>query len=143
PKKIISKRYKNPTAADLKKEIDHKEDVELFIGYYEGEKFLGGHYVTLYALSDLKLSFVDPGGLDGKDGGKIDGATDESINYAFNDALKQLLLTGYDGTPAGAQARIDFAFAESPAPEPAVWALMLMGLGATGLCLRRRSPALA
>lgn len=139
PGKIVSKRYVKPTAANLKKEIDDREDVELFIGYYDQDgKSVGGHYVTLYALSDLKISFVDPGGVEG---GSMTGATDESINYTFNDGIKQLLLTGYDGTPNGAQARIDFAFAESPAPEPATWAMMVLGFGLMGAGIRRRRTA--
>lgn len=139
PGKIASKKYDGPSVDDLKKEIGHKEDVELFIGYYDKDgKALPGHYVTLYAIDDKKLSFVDPGGVAGSDGGKIDGAIDEMLEYMFDNTLKQIVLKNYSGTPEGATARIEFAFAESPTPEPVVWAMLVVGFGIAGAGLRQR-----
>lgn len=43
--------------------------------------------------------------------------------------------------PAGTLTRVDFAVDESPLPEPATWATMLIGLGTIGAIARRRRPA--
>ena len=118
-----------------------KADVELYIGYYDDAgAFLSGHYVTLYGLDAAKLFFVDPAG---DHGGRIDGAIDAKIDYTFNAALKQLVLGPYAGTPKDAKARIDFAFAEAPkgVPEPATWAMMLLGFGVLAIRLRHVSAA--
>lgn len=142
PGKILSKRYVRPNADSLKTAIEKKHDVELFIDYFNETtgKSVGGHYVTLYAIGDAKLSFVDPGG---DHFGATDGALDVTVDYAFNDGAKRIVLSGYRGAPKGATARIDFAFGEAPkgVPEPAAWALMLLGFGLLGAGLRARRAA--
>ena len=139
PGKIVSKSYARPNADTLKTVIGKKHDVELFIDYFDEAtgKSVGGHYVTLYDIGDLKLSFVDPGG---DHFGATDGALDVTVDYAFSGTAKRIVLSGYRGTPKGAKARIDFAFGESAkgVPEPAAWAVMLLGFGVVGASLRAR-----
>jgi hypothetical protein len=144
PGKIKSLPFKNPSAAALAKEIKDREDVELYLGFYDanGNALTNGHYVTLYGISDDTLSFVDPGG---DSGDTTTGATDEKIKFNFDSTLKQLVLSGYEGLPEGvASAHVNFAFSESPTPEPAAWAMMITGFGLVGLAARRRrAPAAA
>ncbi len=142
PGKTNSTEFDDPTVAQLTHEIGDQEDVELFIAYYnaDGTPADDGHYVTLYDIGATSLSFVDPGGVVNGDEG---GALDITVNYTFDDGLKRLVLNGYSGTPSGLTARVDFAFAESPTPEPAAWALMIGGFGMAGLALRRRRAGMA
>jgi hypothetical protein len=142
---IDSVMYNGPTFDNLDHELGDKEDVEMFITFDKADgKPDGGHYVTLYDITKETLSFVDPGGLSGKDGGKIDGATEEKVKYTFDATTKRIILTDYSGTPTGDTAKVSFAFAESPhssTPEPQAWAVMVVGFGILGAAARRRSLA--
>jgi len=139
---IDSVMYNGPTFDNLSKELTDGEDVEMFITFDKADgKPDGGHYVTLYDITKDTLSFVDPGGLSGKDGGKIDGAVEEKVKYTFDEKTKRIVLTDYEGTPTGDVAKASFAFAESPhksVPEPQAWALMIVGFGALGAAARQR-----
>jgi hypothetical protein len=59
------------------------------------------------------------------------------VNFAFNGAkVHQIILTS-----SGNSFESD-NFAVSPAPEPATWAMMILGFGMSGALLRRRQLAL-
>ncbi|MGH7153573.1 MAG: hypothetical protein ACREF3_06550, partial [Acetobacteraceae bacterium] len=100
------------------------EDVELLIGFYNAAGMrTGGHYVTLYGISggaDSKdLSFVDPnGGM-----GTSTAVNMADLSWANNGGAIQIRNYG----PAGTTAKIDWAVAESPIPEPAAWTLLAIG----------------
>lgn len=55
-------------------------------------------------------------------------------SYTFN-----ITGPGQAGTPAGLALRLDTILA-APVPEPATWAMMLLGFGAIGASMRRRRP---
>ena len=60
-------------------------------------------------------------------------------------SLNTLVVNGTAGTSAGANASFagTLSFDGTPAvPEPATWAMMLLGFGAVGFGMRRRSAVL-
>ena len=59
-------------------------------------------------------------------------------------ANNTLTVNGVAGTTAGADAAFSgtLSFARA-VPEPATWAMMLIGFGAVGVSLRRKRPVLA
>ena len=111
------------TAATLDfiyKQIKAREDVEIFLEYDTGSS----HYLTVTGImyddanNTGKLNFIDPlGGMAGTT--NITGVVGGVIKIAY-----------------GGGASVYHAVSESPVPEPAAIALMLIAL--IGLCLARR-----
>lgn len=63
------------------------------------------------------------------------------INSSDNTALKTLAFKFYPDVADARQFRLEVG--PSAAPEPSMWALMILGFGTTGAMLRRRQLALA
>jgi len=138
PGKTTYASMQNPDFAFLSHEIQHGEDVELLIGFYDvtGTR-VGGHYVTLYDITDaaggMTLSFVDPSA---GAGAGLMGALNMQLGYMINPG-GIIQLNNYNGRPAGSTPRIDWAVSESPIPEPATLILLLWGTPVVIWRLRR------
>jgi len=119
-----------PTIDFLSSEIDHKEDVELFIKFEDGT----GHYITLTSLkwnTETKMGsigFIDPDEGVGRS---------SDISQVGAGAIK-IKLKGADGSLT--DGTIFAAVSESPTPEPATLVLVsaAMAVGAFGIKWRRR-----
>lgn len=110
-----------PTLDFLYRNIDHGEDVELF---------LGGHYITLTGIeyddaTNLgKIAFIDPLG-GAKSQSKITGITGGFITLDYETS-----------------SSVFAAVVESPVPEPGAWVLLLSGVGVILFRVRRDGSAL-
>jgi len=96
-----------------------------------------------YADADNALYAVGAGNNDVSFSGVSFDVGGEDYNLFTNNGGTYLLASGID--PVGyAQNGTPGAFSVSPAPEPAAWAMMLVGFGGLGMAMRsRRNPALA
>jgi len=99
----------------------------------EGEIFLNG--VT----TGIKLFGNVDGVLDGGDFGNFDHLTAFNISSGFVSGLNTLDFVILDTGPPSAM-RVDnlAGSAATVVPEPATWALMILGFGSAGAALRRR-----
>ena len=98
----------------------------------EGEIFLNG--VT----TGIKLFGNVDGVLDGGDFGNFDHLTAFSITSGFVSGLNTLDFVILDTGPPSAMRVDNLAGTAAVVPEPATWALMILGFGSAGAVLRRR-----
>ncbi len=126
-----------PTFNWLFAELTKGQDIEIFLGRYNGAgNRLSGHAVTLFGItgtdldmdnyldSGASLDFIDPSG--GRD-----------VSRSLSNDYMSLLVNNYETDPSVAIVRIEWAFAESPVPEPGTMLLMLAAAPAL-LWMRRR-----
>jgi hypothetical protein len=139
PGKTAYSDMQNPTPAyilgQLKAFNGKGEDVELLIGFYDKTTGMrvGGHYVTDYGIAtgnSMDLWFVDPNG-----GMGTNTAVNMELGYMVAGGVIQINNYGANTV----NARVDWAVAESPIPEPG--SLSLVGLGCSWLLIWRRRNA--
>lgn len=139
PGKTLYADVQNPGFPFLLNELQRHEDVELIVGFYDANNTrVGGHIVTLYQVSGgggmdpNTLSFVDPDGPTTAGGLALNM---DNLGYVVNG--NGIIQIGNYG-PAGTTARVDWAVAESPIPEP-VGLLLLGALAIFGFAVRGRT----
>ena len=75
------------------------------------------------------------------------GASGSNFYNAFNGTFKSVTVSFLDGATASDVSQVRVTTLAAPVPEPATWAMMLLGFGAVGASLRLRNrkvnPALA
>lgn len=130
----------SPTFQWFFDELTRGQDIEILIGFYNGNTRLGGHYLTVNGISgedtnnnnflgsdEATMYFIDPsGGTDGNSG-----------LYEFNDNTLGLLYA-VGGTIGGQNVTttvIEYGIAESPIPEPGT--VMFLFSGVAVLAVRR------
>jgi hypothetical protein len=126
----------NPTIAFLQSQENDNEDVELFVFDVSNPKI--AHVIDL-----TSVTCTPAGGcvIKTQDPNSPNQQQTQQVTTGAGGALQ---ITGLPGTGAPYLTdmfQIYAAFAESPAPEPEVWALLVIGLGAVGAALRRSGGA--
>lgn len=112
-----------------------------------------GDPATVYNQSETGLAFsLAPGAIadatnpvlnyDGAAGDSIGGYRIGGQLFAANHSQIYQLTAGFYTQRTAYDFTVE-SFSSSAAPEPAAWALMLMGFGAAGLMIRARRPRLA
>jgi len=69
----------------------------------------------------------------------------QTFNFGYGGSFDVALNNVTFGTPGGAQVGGTFTLRSNsvaPVPEPATWAMMLVGFGAVGYAMRRRRRSL-
>jgi hypothetical protein len=112
-----------PTAEWLAAELNHGEDIEVFVEYTNGNS----HYLTLFS-----LSFDDQNNTGTM--GFIDPLTGGVVNSNITGLAGGYLTLNYGGG-----ATLFHAVSESPVPEPGTW--LLLSFGSVALLFKARRSA--
>jgi hypothetical protein len=103
----------------------------------EGEIFLNG------VSTGITLTGTTPGVLDGTDADNFTSLHAFSISSGFQAGLNTLDFVILDTGPPSAMRVDNLSGTAAVVPEPATWALMILGFGSAGATLRRRRGAAA
>ncbi len=97
--------------------------------------------ITVY---DAALNVIGSGGIPGAGGGGGPGATSFFGVFSSTNNISRIVITDGDDNDIFPDANLGydsfrFQIAQAAVPEPATWALMIVGFGVTGRALRRRA----
>ncbi|MFL5238151.1 MAG: PEPxxWA-CTERM sorting domain-containing protein [Rhizomicrobium sp.] len=106
------------------------------------------NYALTFGCSDpttaLECKVLIPFGVSAANSSFVDTRT--AINgssFMIDEISESFLSTSFDTTTDSLSVYARFTLASAAVPEPASWAMMLMGFGAIGCSMRRRKVALA
>jgi len=99
---------------------------------FDNEGYNGGNY---YAAFDSSNNLLTSGALD-----VYDPNNGQFFDLSAYSGISKLIWdNGTGGNYSWTQSLVTLSFNGSAAPEPATWALMIVGIGAVGVSMRRRA----